>query len=121
MPKRIRTQQRFDELYNLALRRHAGGWTDKRSEEEFQRWTIKNPDLVDKDAITTAQSEYRKMAHPSLSESLPQIREVAQIIMDKEQPGTRLRFNHEFFKICRFARDHNVSVSAALLELSSRL
>jgi hypothetical protein len=117
--KRNRTQQRFDELYELAVRCHMNGWTDKMADDEFQCWAIKNPDLVDENAITTARSEFRKMAHPRLSASLPLVRALAQAIMDNEPPGTNRRFNHEFFKICRFARDHEVSVSAALRDYAS--
>jgi hypothetical protein len=80
MSKRIRTQLRFDQLYDLAMKRHASGWTDKRSDEEFQRWTNKNPDLVAEGAITTARYEYRKMADPKLSGSLPQITAVRSIV-----------------------------------------
>jgi hypothetical protein len=121
LSKRTRTQQRFDELYDLAMKHHAGGWTRKKSDDEFERWAINNPDLVEGGAITTARCEYRKMVLPSLSGSLPQIRRLAKAIMDKEPPGTSRRFNHEFFKICRFARDHHASVSAGLQELASRL
>ena len=118
MPKRNRTQQRFDELFALAQQCHRAGLTETQSDDQFQSWVSQNPDLVDDKAITTARSEYRKMAHPRLSGSLPHIRALAQAIMDKEPAGTSLRFNHEFFKICRFARDHRVSVSAALRELA---
>ena len=121
MGKRSRTQQRFDELYDLAMRCHSNGWTDRKADEEFQRWAAKNPDLVDQAAITTARSEYRKMAHPRLSGSLPQIRGLAQAIIDKQPPGTALRFNHEFFKICRLARDYPGAVLTALREISTRL
>ncbi len=114
MAKRNRTQQRFDELYSLAQQCHSAGWTRAQSDQAFESWIIRNPDLQDDKAIQTARSEYQKMSHPRLSGFLPAIRELAQDIMDNEPPGTTLRFNHEFFKICRIARDHPISVSAAI-------
>lgn len=120
MPKRIRTQHRGNELYGLAQQRHTAGWTDQESESGFQDWVGRNQDLRDPKAIAQARSEYQTMAHPRLSGWLPRIRSLAQDIMDKEPPGTSRRFNHEFVKICRIARDHKVSVSAALREIASR-
>jgi hypothetical protein len=116
MPKRLRTQQRWEELYNLAQYRHTAGLTDEESRLAFDAWVDKNPDLQDRRAIATAWAEYQKMAHPRLAGWLPRIKKLAQHIINNEPAGTKRRFNHEFSKICRFARDHKISVSAAIRE-----
>ena len=121
MAKRTRTQQRFDELYRLAQQCHSAGWTPAQSVQAFQSWVISNPDLHDEKSIQTARYEYQKMSHPRLSGFFPAIRKLAQDIMDKEVPGTTLRLNHEFFKICRIARDHLLSVSAAIQGVAVQL
>lgn len=106
MIKRNRTRLRFDEFYNLALKRHQQGWSVAETEKQLQIITKNNFDLEESKAIATAKDEFRAMADLRLKNHLPMLRELAEKTMSLELAGTKKRFNHEMIKYCRRAAKH---------------
>lgn len=112
--RRVRTQSRFDGLYGMAVECHRAGKAPSQAERAFHIWTVENADLSGQKSIQTAKAEFQAMADLRLAGRLPLIRSLTQQRMEKEPPGTRLRFNHEFVKLCRFLAEFNGSVEDAL-------
>jgi hypothetical protein len=119
MPKRNRTKSRFADMFHLAVSAHTNNWSADRCEQELEDLLAKNEDLLDERAKNTARSEFRVMADPKLSGSLPKIQALTDQVMDAEPPGTSRRFQHEFLNICR--KVLKLGVGAAVREVDQSL
>src|SRR5437764_810189 len=116
MPKRNRTKQRFDDMYALAVASHTNNWPYEQTANELADLLARNADLVDEKARKVARDEFWDMAHVSLRGALPRIRQLTQELMAREAAGTKLRFQHEFFKICRQARKEGLPAALRTIE-----
>jgi hypothetical protein len=106
-------------MFHLAVSAHTNNWSADRCEQELEDLLAKNEDLLDERAKNTARSEFRVMADPKLSGSLPKIQALTDQVMDAEPPGTSRRFQHEFLNICR--KVLKLGVGAAVREVDQSL
>lgn len=121
MPKRVRTNQRLDQFYGLALTGHQHAWTMHKLSAELEILIDQNYDLEAAKAKATARAEFWVMADPCLNGWLPAIRELAEEKRDLQPVGARVRLNHEMIKFCRRAGKHINGPGVAIREIKAAL
>lgn len=121
MPKRNRSRTRTEEAVCLAVIATQQGWKQDRVDNELEDLIARNPDLIDVKARKTFKSEFYKFADPKLSGYLLTISKLANRVIDAQEAGGKLRYNHELSKFCNRALKHPLGPGAAIKEIEAEL
>jgi hypothetical protein len=106
---------------SLATIARQQGWTENKINDELKGLIARNPDLVEQKAIETFKLEFSKFADPRLNGFLTKISKLANKVIDAQEAGGKLRYNHELIKFCNRALRHPGGPGAAIEEIEAEL